>query len=74
MALDGIEGASDSHDRDPSMAAEDHVLITPGRQGPCARVEQGPRTPKVERCVSLIASSPVEVGGESVHAIPRRLQ
>ncbi len=45
---------------DPSVAAVVCVLMTPGRRGPCAGVGQGPRAPKVECHVPLIASGPVE--------------
>ncbi len=50
---------------DPSVAAEDRVLMTPGGQGPRAGVGQGPHAPEVERRVPPIASGPVEVGGEA---------
>ena len=50
---------------DPSVAAEGHVLMTPGGRGPHAGVGQGPRTPEVERHVPLIATGPVDVGGEA---------
>ena len=46
--------------RDPSVAAEGHVLMTPGGQGPPAGVGQGRCTPEVERHVPPIASGPVE--------------
>ena len=74
MARDNVEGTSNGHNRDPSVAAEDHVLMIPGGQDPHARVGQGPHAPKVERRVPPIASGPVEVGGEAVHASPQRLQ
>ena len=48
-----------------SVAAEGHVLMTPGGQGPRAGVGQGPHAPKVERRVLPIVSGPVEVGGEA---------
>jgi hypothetical protein len=51
--------------RNPSKAAEGRVLMTPGGQGLCAGVGQGPRAPKVERHVPPIASDPVDVGGEA---------
>ena len=63
VARDGVGG--NGHDRDPSVAAEGQVLITPGGRGPCAGVGQGPRAPEVERRVPTIASGPVEVGGEA---------
>ena len=63
MARDGVEG--DGHDRDPSVAAEGRVLMTPGGRAPRAGVGQGPHAPKVERRVPPIASGPVEVGGEA---------
>ncbi len=44
--------------RDPSMAAEGHVLMTPGGRGPRAGVGQGPRAPKVERNMPPIAAEP----------------
>ena len=74
MTRDGIEGARDGHDRNPSAAAEDHVLMTPSQQGPRTRVGQGPRAPKVERRLTPIVSGPVEVGVEAVDAGPQRLQ
>ena len=61
MAWDRVEG--NGHDCNQSVAAEGHVLMTPGGQGPRARVGQGPRTPKVEPRVLPIASGQVKVGG-----------
>ena len=49
----------------PSVAAEGCVLMTPGGQGPRARVGQGPCAPEVERHVPQIASGLVKVGGEA---------
>jgi hypothetical protein len=51
--------------RDPSVAAEGRVLMTPHGQGPRAGVGQGTGAPKVECCVPLIASGLVEAGGEA---------
>jgi hypothetical protein len=51
--------------RNPSVAAEGRVLMTPGGQGLRARVGQGPHAPEVERHVPPIASGPVDVGGEA---------
>ncbi len=51
--------------RDPSVAAEGRVLMTPGGQGPHAGVGQGLRAPEVEHHVPPIASGPVDVGGEA---------
>ena len=74
MAQDGVEGARDGHDRGPSMAAEDHVMMTPRGQGLHAGVGQGSHAPEVERRVPPIASGPVEVGGKAIHPGPQRLQ
>ena len=63
MARDGVEG--DGHNRNPSVAAEGRVLMTPGGRAPRAGVGQGPHAPKVERRVPPIASGPVEVGGKA---------
>ncbi len=60
VARDGVEG--DGHNRDPSVAAEGLVLMTPG---PRAGVGQGPHAHEVKRRVRPIASGPVEVGGEA---------
>ena len=49
----------------PSVAAEGCVLMTPGGQGPRARVGQGPCAPEVECRVPQIASGLVKVGGEA---------
>ncbi len=63
MARDGGEG--NGHNQNPSVAAEGRVLMTPGGQGQCAGVGQGPRAPKVERRIPPIASGLAEVGGEA---------
>ena len=49
--------------RNPSVAAEGFVLMTPSGQGPRARVGQGLCAPEVQRHVPMIVSGPVEVGG-----------
>ena len=74
VARDGVEGASNGHDHDPSVAAEDNVLMTLGRQDLHARVGQGPCAPKAECRVPTIDSGLVEVRGEAVPAGPRHLQ
>ena len=70
MAREGIEGTGNGHNRDPSVTADGHVLMTLRGQGPYARVGQGPRVSEVERHVPPIASCLVEVGGEAVHPGP----
>ncbi len=64
---DGVKGTGNGHDRDLSVAEDDHILMTPGGQGLRAGVGQCPHAPKVEPRVLSFPSVPVEVGGEAVH-------
>ena len=70
MAGDGVEGASNGHDRNPSVAAEDHAPMTPGGRGPRAKVGQGPWALEVYRHVPSIASDRLRLGGRLYTPVP----
>ena len=74
VAWDSIQGAGNGQNHDPSVAAEGHVLMTPGGRGLFSGVGQGPCAPKVERHVPPIASVQVKVRGEAVHTGPQCVQ